>query len=30
MRLLDLIEPPLTTVRIDVNQMGRQAAQLLL
>jgi len=30
MPLVDLIEPPLTTVRIAVEQMGMQAAQMLL
>jgi LacI family transcriptional regulator len=30
MPLVDLIDPPLTTVRIDVAEMGRQGAQLLL
>lgn len=30
MPLVDLIAPPLTTVRIAVEEMGRQAAQLLL
>lgn len=30
MPLVDLIDPPLTTIRIDVQQMGRQAGDLLL
>jgi LacI family transcriptional regulator len=30
MPLVDLIAPPLTTVRVAVDQMSRQAAQLLL
>ena len=30
MPLVDLIDPPLTTVRVAVEQMGRQAAQMLL
>jgi LacI family transcriptional regulator len=30
MPLVDLVDPPLTTVRIDVAEMGRQGAQLLL
>lgn len=30
MPLVDLIDPPLTTVRIDVEAMGRQAAELLI
>lgn len=30
MPLVDLIAPPLTTVRIAVDQMSRQAAQMLL
>ena len=30
MPLVDLIDQPLTTVRIAVNQMGRQAAQMLI
>jgi LacI family transcriptional regulator len=30
MPLVDLIDPPLTTVRVAVNQMGQQAAQMLL
>jgi len=30
MPLVDLIDPPLTTVRVAVNEMGRQAAQMLL
>jgi LacI family transcriptional regulator len=28
--MVDLIDPPLTTVRVDVGEMGRQAAQLFL
>jgi LacI family transcriptional regulator len=30
MPLVDLIDPPLTTVRVAVEQMGVQAAQMLL
>ena len=30
MPLVDLVDPPLTTVRVAVDQMGRQAAQMLL
>jgi LacI family transcriptional regulator len=30
MPLVDLIDPPLTTVRVAVSQMGQQAAQMLL
>ncbi|ARQ00546.1 LacI family DNA-binding transcriptional regulator [Pseudorhodoplanes sinuspersici] len=29
MQLVDMIEPPLTTIRIDHHEMGRQAAELL-
>ena len=30
MALVDMVQPPLTTIRINLSQMGREAAALLL